>query len=212
VFSATINSQIENLIKIGMRNPVYIDVKINNDDNILNIYASKEEIKNGAIGDNIKIIEDFTNHQEEIFSHDQEMPQQLLNQVIYVDNHKQKLPHLLEILNNNDYEKIIIFFATCNSVDYFSIVLPELIDPKLIDIKFYKLHSKITQKKRKKEYKKFLNSGKAILLTTDLSARGIDIPNVDLIIQFDPPKNEELYIHRAGRTARVGNIGTVIKI
>jgi len=192
-----------------MRNPVYIDVKINNSDKTLNIYASKMEIKSGSAPENIKIIEDFKDHQEEIFCIDQEMPQQLTNEVIYVDNPKQKLPHLLDIITNNTYKKLIIFFATCNSVDYFSIVLPELFDMEASKVKIFKLHSKITQKKRKKEYNKFLSSEKAILLTTDLSARGIDIPNVDLIIQYDPPKNEELYIHRAGRTARVGNMGTV---
>jgi ATP-dependent RNA helicase DDX55/SPB4 len=79
-------------------------------------------------------------------------------------------------------------------------------------LNFFKLHSKITQKKRNLEYKNFLNCQNGILLSTDLSARGIDVPNVDVIIQFDPPKNEEIYIHRVGRTARVGRQGLVIII
>ena len=75
------------------------------------------------------------------------------------------------------------------------------------------MHSKISQNKREKEYKTFKFEEKHklnILLTTDLSARGIDIPDIDIIIQFDPPKNEDSYIHKAGRTARVGNTGVSI--
>jgi ATP-dependent RNA helicase DDX55/SPB4 len=81
------------------------------------------------------------------------------------------------------------------------------------DFSCSKLHSKIGQNKREKEYYNFKiedNHKLNILLTTDLSARGIDIPDVDIILQFDPPKNEDSYIHKAGRTARVGNTGVSI--
>ena len=108
----------------------------------------------------------------------------------------------------------MIFLSTCFAVDYFNILLPELFKKfNMNDFSCSKLHSKISQNKREKEYKNFkiedthkLN----ILLTTDLSARGIDIPDVDIILQFDPPKNEDSYIHKAGRTARVGNTGVSI--
>ena len=49
-----------------------------------------------------------------------------------------------------------------------------------------------------------------ILLTTDLSARGIDIPDVDWIIQYDPPQNSDSFVHRIGRTARAGKQGQSI--
>jgi len=104
----------------------------------------------------------------------------------------------------------MVFFATCNSVDYFSVLLGKYFENKGIAINFFKLHSKTKQKLRKKQYQKFLNSESGVLLTTDLSSRGIDIPNVKIIVQFDPPKNEEVFIHRVGRTARVGLIGQSI--
>jgi ATP-dependent RNA helicase DDX55/SPB4 len=151
--------------------------------------------------------DDFTNEKEEIFNSAQEVPTQLKQYYIESDNIKLKLFYLVSLIRaNKDSKKIMIFFATCNSVDYFSITLPKLIESEL-NFSCFKLHSKISQKKRKTEYKKFLKIETGILLTTDLSSRGIDIPNVDLIIQFDPPKNEEVYIHRVGRTARVGHEG-----
>jgi ATP-dependent RNA helicase DDX21 len=49
-----------------------------------------------------------------------------------------------------------------------------------------------------------------VLVATDVASRGLDIPNVDLVIQMEPPKDVETYIHRAGRTARAGKEGTCI--
>lgn len=57
------------------------------------------------------------------------------------------------------------------------------------------------------------NDGKKnhlILLTTDLSARGIDIPDVDWIVQYDPPQWSDSFVHRIGRTARAGKLGQSI--
>ena len=74
------------------------------------------------------------------------------------------------------------------------------------------MHGKIDQKKRSKIYRGFreggeLRSNHQILLTTDLSARGIDIPDVDWIIQYDPPQWSDSFVHRIGRTARAGRKG-----
>ena len=50
----------------------------------------------------------------------------------------------------------------------------------------------------------------SVLVATDVAARGLDIPSVDLVIQVEPPKDAETYIHRSGRTARAGRSGTCI--
>lgn len=224
LFSATINSQIENLIKAGMRNPIFIDIKVNFESlgNNEEIFVTKEQLvsiinkKKSKTKDTFyQLIEfdfndQFISQKEEIFNSAQEVPTQLKQFYLELENIKLKLFYLINLIKaNKEFKKIMIFFATCNSVDYFSITLPKLLENE-VDFNYFKLHSKISQKKRKTEYKKFLKIERGVLLTTDLSARGIDIPNVDLIIQFDPPKNEEVYIHRVGRTARVGHEGKSI--
>jgi ATP-dependent RNA helicase DDX55/SPB4 len=222
LFSATVNSQIENLIKVGMRNPVFIDVKVNLDnvkitmDSVTNLneeifYSENYEAKYFDVVD-IDSNKSFLDKKDEISKFTQEIPKQLMQYYISLESIKSKLPLMINMIKKRMYssKKMMIFFATCNAVDYYSIVLPKYFEKEGIFINFFKLHSKITQKKRKGEYKKFVASDSGILLTTDLSARGIDVPNVDLILQFDPPKNEEVYIHRVGRTARVGSAGDSI--
>jgi ATP-dependent RNA helicase DDX21 len=58
--------------------------------------------------------------------------------------------------------------------------------------------------------KRFKEGKINVLVATDVASRGLDIPNVDLIVQIEPPKDVETYIHRSGRTARAGNEGTCI--
>ena len=64
------------------------------------------------------------------------------------------------------------------------------------------LHGGLKQQKRTTTFFEFCNAKKGILLCTDVAARGLDIPAVDWIVQFDPSDDPKEYIHRVGRTAR----------
>lgn len=79
---------------------------------------------------------------------------------------------------------------------------------KLKDIEV--LHGDIPQTQREITFKGFKEGRFHILVATDVASRGLDIPNVDLIVQCEPPKDVETYIHRSGRTARAGREGTVV--
>lgn len=209
LFSATMNSQMDNIIMSGLRNPVYIDVQFNTN-NKDGLFMSNSDSKLSTI----KIIDDYFNRISEIKALQQEIPKQLDNYYVLMKSLSEKLPILLQILNHylSLNKKIMIFFATCSLVDYYSLVLSnefKELKEKINENEelIYKIHSKVSQKKRNTEYKKFLKCKAGVLLTTDLSSRGIDIPNLDIVIQFDPPKNEEIFVHRVGRTARVGKKG-----
>lgn len=240
VFSATVNSTIDNIELTGMRNPVFVDVQINSNKLSDNFVESLEKPDKSLT----TVIEDYFKQRETIKSISQEVPKQLENYCVLLNQTTCKLAYLLHIVYENliHRRKVMIFFATCNSVDYYFQILQNFINngyyslfdkveeegniasstenPDLIQLKkskLFKLHSKISQKKRKKEYKGFKGqelsfdeSTGCVLLTTDLSSRGIDIPDLDLVVQFDPPKNEEIFVHRVGRTARVGRKGQSI--
>ena len=72
------------------------------------------------------------------------------------------------------------------------------------------MHGDIAQNQREVTLKRFREDKFRVLVATDVASRGIDIPNVDLVIQIEPPKETETYIHRSGRTARAGASGVRI--
>lgn len=108
---------------------------------------------------------------------------------------------LFTFLKKNLKKKVIVFFSSCNSVKYHGELL------NYIDIPVLDLHGKQKQQKRTNTFFEFCNAPTGILLCTDVAARGLDIPAVDWIIQFDPPDDPRDYIHRVGRTARAGKAG-----
>ncbi|KAI9638529.1 P-loop containing nucleoside triphosphate hydrolase protein [Dioszegia hungarica] len=108
---------------------------------------------------------------------------------------------LFSFLKRNLKKKVIVFFSSCNSVKYHAELL------NYIDVPVLDLHGKQKQQKRTNTFFEFVNAPSGILLCTDVAARGLDIPRVDWIIQFDPPDDPRDYIHRVGRTARAGKEG-----
>ncbi|KAG1871154.1 DEAD-domain-containing protein [Suillus tomentosus] len=108
---------------------------------------------------------------------------------------------LFTFLKKNLKKKVIVFFSSCNSVKYHGELL------NYIDVPVLDLHGKQKQQKRTNTFFEFINAESGILLCTDVAARGLDIPRVDWIVQFDPPDDPRDYIHRVGRTARAGKVG-----
>ena len=103
---------------------------------------------------------------------------------------------LFTFLKKNLKKKVMVFFSSCNSVKYHAELL------NYIDIPVSDIHGKQKQQRRTTTFFEFCKADRGILLCTDVAARGLDIPAVDWIIQFDPPDDPKEYIHRVGRTAR----------
>ncbi|XP_069357316.1 probable ATP-dependent RNA helicase pitchoune isoform X2 [Maniola hyperantus] len=103
---------------------------------------------------------------------------------------------LFTFLKKNRKKKVMVFLSTCMSVKYHN----ELFN--YIDLPVMSIHGKQQQTKRTTTFFQFCNAESGILLCTDVAARGLDIPAVDWIVQYDPPDDPKEYIHRVGRTAR----------
>jgi len=109
---------------------------------------------------------------------------------------EKRLLLLFTFLKKNRKKKVMVFFSSCMSVKYHN----ELFN--YIDLPVMCIHGKQKQTKRTTTFFQFCNADSGILLCTDVAARGLDIPDVDWIVQFDPPDDPKEYIHRVGRTAR----------
>ncbi|XP_022924139.1 DEAD-box ATP-dependent RNA helicase 51-like [Cucurbita moschata] len=103
---------------------------------------------------------------------------------------------LYSFLKRNLSKKIMVFFSSCNSVKFHADLL------RYIKVDCMDIHGKQKQQKRTSTFFAFNKAETGILLCTDVAARGLDIPAVDWIVQYDPPDEPKEYIHRVGRTAR----------
>lgn len=116
------------------------------------------------------------------------------------------LHYLLKNLEEMEVRSAIVFVARCTTCVKLEALLKELEIPAVA------LHSRNPQRKRLASLDKFKGGAVPLLLATDVASRGLDIPEVDLVICFDPPAVPEDYIHRVGRTARAGRGGKAISI
>ncbi|CAD2214311.1 ATP-dependent RNA helicase DDX18/HAS1 [Angomonas deanei] len=117
---------------------------------------------------------------------------------------EKRLLVLYHFVKKNAKKKIIVFFSSRNSVSFHC----ELFN--YIDAPCVAFHGKQKQHQRSATYMQFCNAPSGVLFTTDVAARGLDIPAVDWIVQFDPPDDPVKYIHRVGRTARAGRAGNAL--
>ncbi|KAN0050995.1 hypothetical protein ACTA71_006740 [Dictyostelium dimigraforme] len=139
---------------------------------------------------------------------DQSIPTTLDNRymIVPVEERLNQLVHFL--LNHIEKNKIIIYFLTCSTVDYFFKILQSI--KSLSGKPFFSLHGKAPHSQRIKVFDSFSQATNGCLLSTDLAARGLDIPNVDWVIQYDAPQDPKAFVHRIGRTARMGRDGNAL--
>lgn len=128
----------------------------------------------------------------------------LVNQSVYQLDKSNKVPLLFNILENPDFEKVLIFCKTKYGAD---IIVKEL---EKASITAASLHSGKTQAVREEALQNFKASTLRVLVATDVAARGIDVDNITLVVNYNLPEDPRNYIHRIGRTARAGKSGMAI--
>lgn len=195
LFSATQTKEVKELARAGMRNPVTVAVKV----------QSAEQSSSAAAGR-------------------QQVTPSTLENYYSVCKYDERPGELIRFLNEHKTEKIIVFVATCACVDYYSQCFLQISRRKLLDrvedealpallpadLNVYGLHGKMVPKKRNGIYRKFVEKSSGVLFCTDVAARGVDIPDVDWIVQMAAPKDPAFFVHRVGRTARAGKRGGAV--
>jgi len=147
---------------------------------------------------------------EDISTKDIQRTPQSLDICYLICENNEKIAQFCHILKNEPDKKFIVYFATCSCVDYYFKALSVL--PFFSEnYSLFSLHGKMDPKRRENVYKNFISAiGSSILLCTDVAARGLDIPDVDWVVQIDPPQDPKCFAHRCGRTARLGKEGKAI--
>ncbi len=128
----------------------------------------------------------------------------LVNQSVYQLEKSNKVPLLLNLLLQPNFEKVLIFCKTKYGAD---IIVKAL---EAASITAASLHSGKTQAVREEALQNFKDANLRVLVATDVAARGIDVDNITLVINYNLPEDPRNYIHRIGRTARAGKSGMAI--
>jgi len=112
--------------------------------------------------------------------------------------------YLVHILNELAGNSFMVFCATCANAMRTALLLRNL------GFNAIPLHGQMSQNKRLASLNKFRSKDRSILISTDVASRGLDIPHVDVVVNFDIPTHSKDYIHRVGRTARAGRSGKAV--
>jgi ATP-dependent RNA helicase RhlE len=128
-------------------------------------------------------------------------PEQIVQEAFIVYE-PQKIPLVKEILRSKDFQSVIVFCSKKLNVKQLSY------DLKRARFSVEEIHSDLEQDQREQVLLDFRNKKLKILVATDILSRGIDIEDIDLVINYDVPNDGEDYIHRIGRTARAASEGT----
>jgi len=123
---------------------------------------------------------------------------------INLNDDMQKYETLKDLFGTINISQAIIYCNSTKRVDDLEEAMKE------DDFPVRKIHGKMTGNERKETYKEFKDGGCRVLITSDLFARGIDVQQVSIVINFDIPKNEHTYLHRIGRSGRWGRKGVAI--
>ncbi|KAG9599981.1 putative ATP-dependent rRNA helicase rrp3, partial [Aureobasidium melanogenum] len=118
--------------------------------------------------------------------------------------HKFKDIYLVYILNEFAGQSTVLFTRTVNETQRLAYLL------RALGFGAIPLHGQLSQSARLGALSKFRAGSRDILVATDVAARGLDIPSVDLVLNFDLPPDSKTYVHRVGRTARAGKAGRAV--
>ncbi|KAG5466453.1 hypothetical protein LSCM4_01604 [Leishmania orientalis] len=134
-----------------------------------------------------------------------QIPEQLTNFYAFT-RASEKLDRLVEFLASQKAEKVLVYVMTCASVEWLYEALVAVLCKADAD-NIFALHGQMKLDKRQRVHRQVTKRSRCVLVCTDVAARGLDIPEVGVVVQYDPPVDPNTFIHRIGRTARMGRSG-----
>ncbi|XP_058063647.1 probable ATP-dependent RNA helicase CG8611 isoform X2 [Anopheles bellator] len=227
LLSATLTSSVKELAGLTLHNPVYIET--------CNAIRQRQRTA-GATSDGATFADHLLNV-DECVTIPATVKQRYL--VVPPKLRLVTLSGLIAHEQRKKPSKALVFMATQDLVDYHFDIMVEVLTTKRLDsdeelddeededarqmesgsdggsvllprLAFFKLHGRMTQIERSSVFQAFRKAKAAVLICTDVASRGIDVPCVDLVVQYHAPQILADYVHRVGRTARAGQSGKAV--
>ena len=146
----------------------------------------------------------ITQEAVEVTIEQEEQVVEKIDQRVIEVNRENRGPLLRHLLKTEKYGQVLVFMANKRATDNIAMKF------KKYGLKAQSFHGDLDQDERNETLKEFKNKKIQILFATDIAARGLDIDDIDCVVNFDLPRSPADYIHRIGRTARAGKSGNAV--
>lgn len=150
------------------------------------------------------ICRQISNNAEEIFIDDKKLTLHGLQQHFVEIDEKEKIKKLNDLLDSLDFNQVMVFVRSKERATALDKVLQKAFFPSIA------MHGSLKQEERLERYRKFKEYESRILVTTNLCGRGVDMERVNVVVNFDMPKDPNVYLHRVGRAGRFGTKGLAV--
>ena len=153
-----------------------------------------------------RLAQDYMKNPREVKLNEEEISLDTIDQSYLIVEERQKFKHLCNFIKSRDEKQTIVFAATKQRTQRLAIEL------KQQGLRAITIHGDLSQKQRDDSMHRFRTGSEDILVATDIAARGIDVPAIGHVINYDIPDDPMIYFHRIGRTARAGGTGKAISL
>jgi len=198
LISATLTNEVQQLARLSLHDPVQVGM------------PSEEE----------RLASDGAAPAERELSATHNQTPSTLSQHYVIVAAKLRLVTLIGCLKQRAEEgKVIVFVSSCASVDFhywvLQLTIPSTTNKEsqhmaVLSAPVFRLHGDLPQTERTRNYLEFSRANKGVLVCTNVAARGLDLPAVRHVIQYDPPEDAKEFVHQVGRTGRLGAIGDAL--
>jgi ATP-dependent RNA helicase DeaD len=154
----------------------------------------------------LRLAQEYMKDREEIRLNEEELSLDTIDQSYLMVYEKEKFKHLCDFIRTRDKKQTIVFAATKQRAHRLASEL------KREGFKAITIHGDLSQRQRDNAMYRFKKGEDDILVATDIAARGIDVPAVGHVINYDIPEDPLIYFHRIGRTARAGATGKAVSL
>lgn len=152
----------------------------------------------------VKLSQSILGNPEKVTIKPEQATSEKVEQALYYVSKKSKTKLLTHIIQENDIDSLLVFSRTKHGANKIVKQLGK------VQIKAEAIHGNKSQGARQRALENFKNRDTKVLIATDIAARGIDVDELELVINYDLPNVPETYVHRIGRTGRAKNSGVAI--
>jgi ATP-dependent RNA helicase DeaD len=154
----------------------------------------------------MRLAQEYMKDPEDIRLNKEELGLDTIDQCYLIVHEREKFKHLCYFINSREKKQTIVFSATKQRTQRLAGELRQE------GFKAITIHGDLSQKQRDNAMYRFKRGSEDILVATDIAARGIDVPAVGHVINYDIPEDPLIYFHRIGRTARAGGSGKAVSL